>query len=344
MRARTRRAPGIAALGAVLLFALPAAGVAGSDLLGAQTEGRAGARASDFDDHGWACPSPRWKDDLTREQLEELVEQGRQLFSSTTALAQQPSQGTLVGDQLLSCASCHAGAGFTDGRVHEVGPTATRERVLRNTPHLLAIGGHERFGWDGRFGCLQAAIANAVTSPIEMNAAQPPTREQLDALALFVERLDAPPAVPGVDYDPEQAERGALLFASYRGIDLSGEFTPFDGVACIHCHPGPLGTDDKFHRIVLPPAFGSVGLLDPGHVDEDGRIRGFRTPVLRGVRLTAPYFHDGTMGDPTGAVGPRVDDPPIAALYAMMAAYRARFLFDFTPEEELAIIHYLLSL
>ena len=292
--------------------------------------------AAAFDNHADACPlSPNGWDDVERQAL---IAKGKQLFASTTALRQQPSTGPTVNGQTLACASCHRGQGRTDGRTHLVGPTKHRDLVPRHTPHLLRIGNTAPYGWDGRFKCLQASIKNAIVSPLEMNAAREPTQEQLDALALFVETLDAPDAVPGVDYDPVLAQRGEKLFAQYRGHDLNGEFEFFDGVACLHCHTRPNGTDRKFHEVLLPPPFVEAEGVDPGHIDSTGKVRGFKTPVLRGVRLTAPYFHDGSMGVPGG-----VEQDPVPALLEMMEAYRARFAIDFTPEEQLALVHYLLS-
>ncbi|MPY99263.1 MAG: hypothetical protein GEU97_14925 [Actinophytocola sp.] len=310
------------------------------------TQAVSGSKAYDspgpgeFDDYADTCPAP---DEVpTEEELEALVARGRDLFTSPDAFGQQASQGPTVAGEALSCADCHTGDARTDGRTHIVGPTEHRPSVPRQTPHLLRIGDAAPYGWDGRFPCLQAAIKNAIVSPLEMNAADEPAQYGLDALAAFVATLDVPDAVPGVDYDPELAAWGERLFAQYRGVDIGGDFNPFDGVACVHCHVDPDGTDREFHPILLPPPLLPVGGLDPGHIDDQGRVRGFKTPVLRGTRFTAPYFHDGSMGIP-GQGESLGREATIAALLEMMAAYRARFFFDFTPEEELAIVHYLLS-
>ena len=295
-----------------------------------------------FDDHGDTCPIPADKP-ISRKRRRALIRRGRKLFSSIDAFGQRPSVGPTVRGQGLSCVSCHGGPGFTDGRVHVVGPTEQRDFVPRNTPHLMDIADKAPYGWDGRFDCLQAVIKNAIVAPGEMNAAHEPTQDQLDALTAFVETLDAPKAKPGVDFDPELAARGERLFEDYRGIDVNGDFNAFDKVACIHCHIDPEGesTDRKFHPILLPPPLLPHGGVDPGHVDSDGRVRGFKTPVLRGVRLTAPYFHDGSMGGPGANASP---EQTTAALLEMMAAYEARFAFNFSYDEQMAIVHYLLSL
>jgi hypothetical protein len=295
-----------------------------------------------FDDHGDVCPIPA-DEPISAKRRRALLRRGRALFRSIDAFGQRPSAGPTVRGEGLSCIACHGGPGFTDGRVHLVGPTQQRDFVPRNTPHLMRIADTAPYGWDGRFDCLQAVIKNAIVSPGEMNAGREPTQAQLDALTAFVETLDVPDANPGVDFDPALAARGERLFEDYRGIDVNGDFNAFDKVACIHCHIDPEGvsTDRKFHPIVLPPPLLPNGGLDPGHVDENGRVRGFKTPVLRGVRLTAPYFHDGSMGGPGSGGSP---DQTIAALMEMMAAYEARFAFNFTHDEQLAIVHYLLSL
>lgn len=83
----------------------------------------------------------------------------------------------------------------------------------------------------------------------------------------------------------EEAKRGALLF--------------YGKGRCVVCHDGPLFSDFEFHAIGVKnhgPGFDGAG-------DDQGRYRvtglsadlyRFRTPPLRNVTLTAPYFHNGT--------------------------------------------------
>ncbi len=89
----------------------------------------------------------------------------------------------------------------------------------------------------------------------------------------------------------EQQKRGALLFY--------GELNP--DVNCSVCHNGDLLTDFEFHNLLVPqlgPGKGNGinGREDWGqaNVTFDWRNRyQFRTPSLRNVELTAPYFHTG---------------------------------------------------
>jgi cytochrome c peroxidase len=92
----------------------------------------------------------------------------------------------------------------------------------------------------------------------------------------------------------DQQKRGALLF--------------FGKANCAKCHLGPLLSDQKFHNIAVPqlgPGRGPLPGLDAGREEQTGlasdRFR-FRTPPLRNVALTAPYFHNGAFATLLGAV------------------------------------------
>ena len=86
-------------------------------------------------------------------------------------------------------------------------------------------------------------------------------------------------------------KRGALLFYGERN----------ERVNCASCHSGDLFTDQRFYNLLAPQ-------LGPGKEngisdrDDLGRANvsfdfrdqyRFRTPSLRNVELTAPYFHSG---------------------------------------------------
>lgn len=269
-----------------------------------------------------------------------LVAEGKALFDSVDAFGQQPSEGPTIVGLKVACTTCHNGPAFTDGRNHVVGPTATREVAARQTPHLLRLEGTGPFSWDGRNETLQQQIRGAIVSPLEMNSAREPTERELDALAAFVETLDAPDAEPGKDFDPVLAAKGEAVFQDARGTDPGMEFGITERVACSTCHTGDKKTDLRFHKILLP--FGDP-ILDPGAMGQDGEAKGFKTPVLRGLRFTAPYFHEGLGGDPTARRSP-VNDPPRPALLMTVGFYDKRFAMNLTPDEQLALVEYLLSL
>ena len=306
-------------------------------------------------------PSPMY----TEEERKQLVEEGRELFFSTTAWGQRPSKGLHTSGEFLSCASCHSGEGFTDNRTHIVGPVREREFGHRQTPALFGIEHTAPFMWDGRNATLQNQARGAITAPLEMNSAREPTKRELDALREFQiqEIKNGPKAVPGRDFDPVRAARGEKLFRTPRdNIDPAGEFAPGEKISCATCHSGQFFTDGKAHRGALPTIFAGDLLIDPGRVGEDGNIEGFDTPSLLGVRFSAPFFHDGIAGDPTapsnlmgGGLGVGVLDGDVGAV-GPAAARRAllnnvlpfynsvRFNFGFTQSELEDLAEFLLSL
>lgn len=89
----------------------------------------------------------------------------------------------------------------------------------------------------------------------------------------------------------DQQVRGALLFFGQAKA----------GVNCTQCHSGDLFTDMGFHNLLAPqlgPGKGNgyTRREDWGRANVTFDIRDrykFRTPSLRNVTLTAPYFHDG---------------------------------------------------
>ena len=301
-------------------------------------------------------PTPSYSD-ADRAQL---VREGKELFFSTTAFGQQESQGPRVTGLHLSCSTCHVSPSQVDSLTHLVGPVREREFGLRQTPALFGVAETAPFGWDGRNATLQDQARGAIVSPLEMHAGREPTKRELDALVEFMKTIEEPRAVPGRDFDPVRARRGEALFRTPRPVvDPTGEFTSGQPVACATCHSGKSFTDGKAHRDVIPTG---DPVFDPGRVDADGNILGFDTPSLLGVRLTAPYFHDGSMGDPTapsnflsGSVGRHSLDADIGTQGAAVARRAllddvlpfyntVRFNFRFTDEELADIAEFLLSL
>ena len=88
-----------------------------------------------------------------------------------------------------------------------------------------------------------------------------------------------------------KGDHRALNKSELRGLHL---FRTKAG--CFNCHNGPLFTDNQFHRLGAvinnPYDTKDVGLYKVTHLDADtGK---FRTPSLRDVMRTGPWFHDGS--------------------------------------------------
>ncbi len=217
--------------------------------------------------------------------------------------------GDLSLDGSMSCASCHGQRrGFAEGnRAH---PGVTGEAGRRNVPGLANVGRRMALSWadPGQFPLeVQALTPITGTHPVEMGMAgkEAELTRRLSANACYRALFRA--AYPGEAISlPTVA--GALaafqrtLVSDQAPIDRlrAGEAVAMTPQArrgaalferdCAACHSGPDFTDDRSHRVAAPMPR-DLGLAEiSGKAEDEGR---FRTPSLRNVTLSAPYFHDG---------------------------------------------------
>ena len=213
-------------------------------------------------------------------------------------------------DRSLACASCHDPAkGFADSAPLSSGVHG--RKTLRNAPTLLNRAYGERFMWDGRAETLEAQVLLPIENELEMDLSleeavarladdnsyraefeeifgAPPSREHLaSALAAFVRRLflaDSPidRFRSGEVEAVTPRERAGLWLYESRG-------------ACWKCHSGANFTDEEFHNTGIGVVDGTPEEGRAAQTSEDSDRGRFKTPTLRGVALTAPYMHDGTL-------------------------------------------------
>ena len=236
----------------------------------------------------------------------------------------------------LRCATCHEPwRHLADGRAVAQGIA----RGSRNTPSLLDVAQHRHFGWDGARDDLTAQSLRPLEDVREMpaSAAQVAAflrgdaalssryadvfgaapgnddaqvlRDVGRALAAYVEPL-ASPRAPFDDWRDrlasaagtgEPAPSAAFPNAARRGLRL------FVGRAgCAACHAGPSFSDDALHASLVH-SLAAPGQPDEGH--PGGPANAFRTPGLRDVAATSPYFHDGSAARLCDAVQPHAADP-----------------------------------
>jgi cytochrome c peroxidase len=213
-------------------------------------------------------------------------------------------------DRSVSCASCHAPERhFADGEALSVGVAG--RRTLRNAPSLVNRGFGESFMWDGRVATLEEQVLMPVTNELEMDL---PLEE-------MVARLQAHPSYPALfaaafEDGVTQANAARALAQYVRRLVLgdsavdrfrAGEYEQLSSEErvglwvfeskgrCWRCHSGANFTDERFHNT-------GVGVVDGRPEEGRAAITGaaadrgaFKTPTLRGVALTAPYMHDGSL-------------------------------------------------
>jgi cytochrome c peroxidase len=96
----------------------------------------------------------------------------------------------------------------------------------------------------------------------------------------------------------QQGDASAISDAAQRGWEL------FRGkAACGSCHAGALFTDLQYHNVGIGMDAESP---DPGRGKVSGEAKdtgAFKTPTLRNVARTAPYFHNGQAATLREAIG-----------------------------------------
>jgi len=229
----------------------------------------------------------------------EKVALGRQLFFDER----------LSIDGSRSCYSCHVCEhGLTDGLPKAIG--AGNKQLPRSSPTLWNIGYHKEFYWDGRSNSLEAQAMAAwkggnmgvgdKTGEIaaKINALQDyktqfqkvfqsdATPENMMKAIAAYERTIIGGNTPWDRY--KAGDKSALSERAERGWNI------FQSIKCNNCHDGILFTDQQYHNV-------GIGMdqkePDPGRgkvTNKPEDTGAFKTPTLRDIAKSAPYFHDGS--------------------------------------------------
>ena len=215
----------------------------------------------------------------------------------------------LSKDGTMSCESCHhIPQAYTSGKALD---TKVGGKVnVRNAPAMVNLGYHQNgYYWDGRKATLEAvaeaaftgqlgADPAAVSAALNGNAtyralfqrafgAEAGKANISQALAAFFRALgsgDSP-------WDKfEGGDKKAVSKVAQKGFEL------FKKNGCTLCHAPPLYSDTAFHNVGRGWDAEKQVFTDHGRMDatkdfaDDGK---FKTPSLREVAKTGPYFHDG---------------------------------------------------
>ena len=238
----------------------------------------------------------------------ETVELGRQLYFDP----QLSSDGT------VSCSSCHSPAfGMADSKPLSEG--VAKKLGARNSPTVLNAAYYTKEFWDGRARSLEQQVEFPIQNPVEMAHTLRGVERKLSADPGYVAEFQQAFG-PG----PITMHRVENALASFERTMLSGN-SPFDrwyyghdesAVSdstkrgfevfrnpklgnCVTCHQVnehyALFTDNQFHNIGVGAT--EENIADPGRyvvTHRESDLGAFKTPSLRNVAVTAPYFHDGS--------------------------------------------------
>lgn len=226
-------------------------------------------------------------------------------------------------DNTLSCASCHAlDKGGTDQARFSTGVQGQVGDI--NSPTVFNSGLQFAQFWDGRAPTLEAQADGPVNNPIEMGSNWEIAMERLRAATDVVEAFEA--VFPdGLTPDNVMASIAAfertLLTPSRFDQYLRGDHSAltedekkgydlFKSHACATCHSGPALGGVSYEKMGLKRDYfkergDEILGRDMGRFNvtqsESDRHR-FKTPTLRNIERTFPYFHDGSTSDLKEAV------------------------------------------
>jgi cytochrome c peroxidase len=247
----------------------------------------------------------RFKPLQRTQDTDDAVELGKQLFFDPR----------LSSDGTVSCSSCHVlSQGGVDGKAVSVGVGGRRGR--RNSPTVYnAVRQTSQF-WDGRAPDLIAQARGPLLAHEEMAMGQPAqvTRVLRDIPGYAPRFASAFPDHPyAVDFEhaveaiaafettlitPSRWDRfldgdaTALTFEEIEGLRVFGD------LGCVQCHTGELVGGRMYQTVgaAVPwPNQRDQGRFEITNQPADRML--FKVPSLRNVRLTAPYFHDGSVAD-----------------------------------------------
>lgn len=238
----------------------------------------------------------------------EKVELGKMLFFDKR----------LGKDGKMSCETCHLPEkGWTDGKA--LSAKFDGSLNTRHTPTLYNVGFYTSWYWDGRAATLEgqinaawggqmgvsdAAAKEAVAMTLNgiegykmafnsaMGGDATPDRI-VKALATFVRTLRSEDSA----WDKyEKGDKSAVSEEVVKGFEV---FSSTDKAQCTLCHVPPTYTDKTFHNVGIgtdkekPDAGRGKILADKQDPGADAMTGAFKTPTMRSITDTAPYFHDG---------------------------------------------------
>ena len=171
------------------------------------------------------------------------------------------NDAALSGSGKVACATCHPNGGLTNNNTYvglDVVPNGQENG--RSTPLLWGAKHTAPYGWTGG-KTLKDNIKGIIVTRMKGDE---PSERVLDHLAAYINSLEFP-VNPNLNADGTPS--AAAPVAARRGYEV------FQRASCNICHEAP--TYAKADN------------------EDIGSGATFSVPSLRGVSMTAPYFHDG---------------------------------------------------
>lgn len=211
----------------------------------------------------------------------------------------------LSKDASISCASCHRPDTFFADNL-SISNGLNNQPLVRHTPAITNMRYKNSFFHDGRASNMNELIAKVMSNPIEFgadfNKVEHYIRTEKKYVAMF-NKAKLPKNKNFVFHAIAQfvfsLENGGSKddLSNIRATHLTGKESTgkalFNGRArCAECHNGSDFSDSSYHNI------GIVAGDDIGRAEFTGLKSDefkFKTPSLRNIAMTAPYFHNGSI-------------------------------------------------
>jgi len=200
-----------------------------------------------------------------------------------------------LGMQGVACFDCHVN-GHTSGAAHLVGdirPQSHRRRI--ETTSLRGVNIQRLFGSQRALKTIEdftefeqrAAYFDGDQVSASAKGINPLERgSQVHFMAEVQELLDFPPA-PGLGLDGKLDPK---KFAA-DSPEMQGQKLFFGKAQCATCHPAPFYTDNSMHDLKVERFYKTQTINDLVATSQ-GPIKTF---VLRGIKESPPYLHDGRL-------------------------------------------------
>lgn len=247
----------------------------------------------------------------------------REEIPENVDFVEERNSPTLLGLGLVELISAEAIRANAD-------PDDTDGDKIRGIAQDLPGGRIGRIGWKAQFpdlrGFVRDALSNEMGMTVPFDPNSPPgnvvdgdaaadpefSPTDLEDLLFFMQMLDFPPKGPST----AETQQGETLFSQ---------------VGCAKCHMPELEGVEVYSDLLLHDVLGA-GFQ--GVTQELATSGLYRTPPLRGLRDTAPYFHDGRSESIEAAIARHTEEAA-----DVIAAFNA-----LTDVEKAAVIAFLRSL